>query len=279
MQIVIYKAQGKDWQMARAGDSKCPFYTTSQFRYDARFSDGRSASGWLRRCQRYARTVLGWKDAVFKRISEYEFEDSHLHNDQAEARREQPKPMNTPKTIEQRKPAVASSDLLGESGQTKYVVGFMFDASMSHVALIRKNKPAWQAGLLNGIGGKVEPGEEAINAMCREFGEEAGLWPADWTHFCSMAGTNNDGGSFEVECFYTIGEPHKLTSMESEQIEVVSSKAIAGGEEKTIGNLPWLVALALDFDKGVHPPSKVNTLYSPNDEALRPARSNKKDDQ
>lgn len=80
MQIVIYKAQGKDWQMARAGDSKCPFYTTSQFRSAARFADGRSASGWLRRCQRYARTVLGWKDAVFKRISEYEFEDAYLNN-------------------------------------------------------------------------------------------------------------------------------------------------------------------------------------------------------
>jgi 8-oxo-dGTP diphosphatase len=185
--------------------------------------------------------------------------------------------MNAPKTIEQRKPAVASSDLLGESGQTKYVVGFMFDVAMSNVALIRKNKPAWQAGLLNGIGGKVEAGEEAINAMCREFGEEAGLWPSDWTHFCSMSGTNNDGGSFEVEFFYTIGEPHKLTSMESEQIEVVSSKAIAGGEEKTIGNLPWLVALALDFGKGVHPPSKVSALYSPNGLHERPGATTRKD--
>lgn len=81
MQIVIYKAQGKEWQMCRAGDSICPFYTTSQFRSAARFSDGRSASGWLRRCQRYARTVLGWNDAVFKRISEYEFEDTHLHTE------------------------------------------------------------------------------------------------------------------------------------------------------------------------------------------------------
>ncbi len=148
--------------------------------------------------------------------------------------------------------------------EQKYVVGFLFDESMSNVALIRKNKPAWQAGLLNGIGGKIEDGEAPAYAMSREFKEEAGLWVATWRHFCTMAGTNNDGGKFSVDFFFQIGEPHKLTSMESEQIEVVSSKAIAGGEEKTIGNLPWLVALALDFGKGVHPPSKVNATYSAN---------------
>lgn len=144
---------------------------------------------------------------------------------------------------------------------TKYVVGFMFDSSMSNVALIRKNKPAWQSGLLNGIGGKVEPGEGYLNAMCREFREEAGLNVSDWTSFCSMAGTNNDGEPFAVEFYYTKGMTHQLTSMESEQIEVVPSDDIAGGKERTVGNVPWLVALALDFAKGVHPPKAVTVCY------------------
>jgi 8-oxo-dGTP diphosphatase len=146
--------------------------------------------------------------------------------------------------------------------ETKYVVGFMFDESMTNVALIRKNKPAWQTGLLNGIGGKVEADEDAFSAMVREFREEAGcdlIQP--WVNFCSMSGTNNDGGSFAVECFYVKGEPHKLTALESEQIELVSSADVAAGKAKTIGNLPWLVALALDFGKGAHPPSKVTALY------------------
>lgn len=156
--------------------------------------------------------------------------------------------------------------------EQKYVVGFMFDESMSNVALIRKNKPAWQAGLLNGIGGKIEGEEPAVKAMVREFNEEAGMltFVGTWTNFCSMGGTNNDGGTFGIEFFFTIGQPHRLTSMESEQIEVVSASDIAAGKEKTIGNLPWLVALALDFGKGVHPPSKVNATYSANDQALRP---------
>lgn len=75
MKIVIYKAQNKGWQMARHGNSKSPFFTTSSFRHAARFSDGRSASGWARRCERYARKILNWKDAIFTPISEFEFQD------------------------------------------------------------------------------------------------------------------------------------------------------------------------------------------------------------
>ena len=37
---------------------------------------------------------------------------------------------------------------------TKYVVGFMFSPDKQFVALIRKNRPEWQAGKLNGIAGK-----------------------------------------------------------------------------------------------------------------------------
>jgi hypothetical protein len=37
----------------------------------------------------------------------------------------------------------------------EYVVGFAFDTD-GRVALIRKNRPEWQAGRLNGIGGHVE---------------------------------------------------------------------------------------------------------------------------
>src|SRR5690349_13991679 len=42
--------------------------------------------------------------------------------------------------------------------QQAYALGFLFDGT-GRVVLIRKRRPAWQAGLLNGVGGKVEPGE------------------------------------------------------------------------------------------------------------------------
>lgn len=41
--------------------------------------------------------------------------------------------------------------------------------------LVHKNRPAWQSGFLNLIGGKVEPGEGHEAAALRELQEETGL--------------------------------------------------------------------------------------------------------
>ena len=54
----------------------------------------------------------------------------------------------------------------------EYVVGFRFDGR--NVLLLRKNRPPWQAGRLNGVGGKVEPNEGCALAMIREYKEEVG---------------------------------------------------------------------------------------------------------
>lgn len=55
-----------------------------------------------------------------------------------------------------------------------YVLGFAFLGN--RVLLIRKTKPAWQAGKLNGVGGKVEPFDADLEAaMIREFREETGI--------------------------------------------------------------------------------------------------------
>lgn len=56
-----------------------------------------------------------------------------------------------------------------------YVLGFMFTGDRKKVALIRKYNPPPQRGFLNGIGGKIEPGEVPIHAMVREFREETGV--------------------------------------------------------------------------------------------------------
>ncbi len=56
----------------------------------------------------------------------------------------------------------------------EYVAGFLFNAN-GEVALVLKNKPDWQAGKYNAIGGSIEDGETPLRAMRREFKEEAGL--------------------------------------------------------------------------------------------------------
>ena len=57
----------------------------------------------------------------------------------------------------------------------EYVLGFMFNEAESKVLLVWKNRPAWQAGKLNGVGGKIEAGETPVQAMNREFAEETGF--------------------------------------------------------------------------------------------------------
>ncbi len=63
------------------------------------------------------------------------------------------------------------------SAGKRYVLGFVFNQAMTHVLMLRKIKPANQAGLLNGIGGKVESGEMPVYAMIRECMEEVGVSP------------------------------------------------------------------------------------------------------
>lgn len=67
----------------------------------------------------------------------------------------------------------------------RYVIGIAFD-DLGRVALIRKNRPQWQAGKWNGIGGHIESGEYSERAMEREFMEEAGLMIQGWRNIGAL---------------------------------------------------------------------------------------------
>jgi 8-oxo-dGTP pyrophosphatase MutT (NUDIX family) len=49
------------------------------------------------------------------------------------------------------------------------------DNTDHNILLVEKQKPAWQKGRLNLVGGKVEPGETPEQAALRELEEESGL--------------------------------------------------------------------------------------------------------
>jgi 8-oxo-dGTP pyrophosphatase MutT (NUDIX family) len=51
------------------------------------------------------------------------------------------------------------------------------DGAYDDVLLIHKDKPAWQKGRLNLVGGKVEENESPLQCAVRELKEEAGLDP------------------------------------------------------------------------------------------------------
>jgi 8-oxo-dGTP diphosphatase len=138
-----------------------------------------------------------------------------------------------------------------KKGFKSYVLCFAFSPDLTRVALIQKQKPEWQRGLLNGIGGKIEAGESALDAVRREFAEETGnSWPnAAFTRFAQMVGP----GVWSVDCFHLVIGDRELDGLKcpeegqtGECIRVLSLAAITAGRADMVENLPWLIALARD---------------------------------
>lgn len=120
----------------------------------------------------------------------------------------------------------------------EYVVTFLFNHDYTKVWLIEKQKPEWQKGRLNGIGGKIENGETPVDAAFRELQEEAGYHGSVITEVGHMEGTNNDGSEFKVFIF-TARTSEKLYTMEKEEIVLVKVEDLPS--KKTIGNVPLLI--------------------------------------
>lgn len=120
-----------------------------------------------------------------------------------------------------------------------YVCGFLFSPERDRVLLIRKNRPRWQAGRLNGVGGKIEPGETPLEAMRREFREETGLEIDDWQPVADLV---LEGSIIHFFAAFdgAIGDARALTD---EKLEIHPADALP---KDVLGNLRVLVPLALD---------------------------------
>ena len=117
----------------------------------------------------------------------------------------------------------------------------MFSEDERDVLLIEKQNPSWQKGFLNAIGGKVEPGEEPLEAMTREFEEEAGVRTesSSWCHFVTI-----QTGTAQVDFFFT--HSNLLYKAQTVELEKVVCCYVAGLPAKILPNLTWLIPLALD---------------------------------
>lgn len=121
------------------------------------------------------------------------------------------------------------------------VLGFLFSEDLKTVVLLEKLKPVDQTGKLNGLGGKVEPGEFPEQAMRREFLEEGGLDIPDWREFARVTDTDR----FNMHVYCAVGNVLMAQTMEAEKVSVVPVEAVLLGEAHTVGNLPFLVSMAL----------------------------------
>lgn len=128
-----------------------------------------------------------------------------------------------------------------DPARTRFVLGFLFSEDGTRIAVINKNRPAWQAGAINGLGGKIEAGEKPLDAMNREFREEAGVFVGLWDRFAELYGTD-----FEVVVFRAFSDAclHRVSTVGDERVEVMPIRdALA---TRHISNLSWLLPLALD---------------------------------
>jgi 8-oxo-dGTP diphosphatase len=124
--------------------------------------------------------------------------------------------------------------------KVNYVVGFLFSDDLSKVVLIRKARPEWQKGLLNGPGGKIEKGETPVDAMYREFYEEAGVEILVWKYAGQMVFDEKTTVAFFVA---RRGDPVKLMVAGALDEPVDWYPVVDIEKLNTVPNLRWLIPL------------------------------------
>jgi 8-oxo-dGTP diphosphatase len=125
-----------------------------------------------------------------------------------------------------------------------YCLGFCFDNPSKHVVLISKEKPEWQKGKINGVGGKIKKEETPLQAMIREFGEEAGVVVHDWRHCITLIEQDLKW------CMY-IFRTHLLLDfmrvyIQSMTEEKVGIYVVNKLPENVIPNLRWIIPMLTD---------------------------------
>lgn len=126
----------------------------------------------------------------------------------------------------------------------QYVVGFMFSPDLRFVLLVLKNRPDWQRGKLNGVGGKIEEGELPGEAMRREFAEEAGIDSDIWLRYATLS----DDRGWLIHFFYAKGDINKAKTLTDESLMMFPIWKLSV-DSKLIPNLTWLIPMALSMQK------------------------------
>lgn len=126
-----------------------------------------------------------------------------------------------------------------------YVLGFLFSHNCVRVVLIRK-KRRMHVGMLNGLGGQIEPGETPEQAMAREFADESGSSASyPWVMFGVLSDPEWRVYLFRARKTFI---PTNWRDGEEGQVEVHLVDDVLGGASGgflTVPDLPYLVQAAI----------------------------------
>ena len=127
------------------------------------------------------------------------------------------------------------------AGHRVFVLALLFTPDGRQVALMRRTRPAWQAGRVNALGGKVVEDETPADAARREVKEEAGVNVAEWAEVLVW-----EDREYRMHVMRAMSERASMVrTMEDQEVFLADVAALP---DEVIGNVRWLVPFALDTD-------------------------------
>jgi 8-oxo-dGTP pyrophosphatase MutT (NUDIX family) len=137
--------------------------------------------------------------------------------------------------------------------KVEYVVGFLFSKSKLDLVLIKKDHPEWMKGLLNGVGGHVEPEELPDDAMRREFLEETGVDIDSWKKFAVLRGPksiDHEDGEFAVSYYVAFSDyAYNCRTKTREEVFIFNVLYATMHPDDMLPNLRWAIPMALSMER------------------------------
>lgn len=131
-----------------------------------------------------------------------------------------------------------------------YVLGLLFGpryGGTDEVLLIRKKRPQWMRGKLNGIGGHVEEDESSVTAMAREMKEETGLvWTPNPMVFAILEFPR---AKRRVTCYTSNRKYIRSASTMSDKVVDRYGYPQCLQRKDLADHLRWLMPLAIEFNQ------------------------------
>lgn len=127
------------------------------------------------------------------------------------------------------------------AAKREFVLALLYTADQRRVVLMRRTRPAWQAGRVNGLGGALMAGELPHDGARREVREECGVDVAEWTEVLVW-----EDAEYRMHVMRAVSELARgARTLEDQEVFLADVDALPAN---VIDNLRWLVPLALDAE-------------------------------